>query len=338
MRTVILEEPGRLAFIDTAPPASPGPGEALVRVQRIGVCGTDLHAYRGKQPFFRFPRILGHELGVEVLAVGENSQGIQPGDRCAVEPYLHCGQCIACRQGKTNCCARLEVLGVHIDGGMREQIVVPTAKLHRSDSLNLEQLALVEPLSIGAHAVRRGSLVAGETVLVIGAGPIGLAVIQFAMLSGVRVLVMDSNQERLAFAREHFGVTETLTPSEQTVERLQELTDGDLPTAVFDAAGSSASMAAAFRYVAQGGRLVLVGLFQGDLSFNDPDAHRRELTLLCSRNATAEDFRMVRQGMEDGHVRVNAWVTQRVPLEEVPVALPQWLEPGMRFVKGIVEI
>ena len=148
MRGVVLEKPGSFALIETAQPAGPAPDEALVRVHRVGICGTDLHAYRGRQPFFSYPRILGHELGIEIVEIGANEAGLQVGDRCAVEPYLNCGRCIACRRGKTNCCVDLKVLGVHTDGGMRETINVPVSKLHRSRTLTFEQLALVETLGI----------------------------------------------------------------------------------------------------------------------------------------------------------------------------------------------
>src|SRR5947199_4307593 len=180
MQTIVLEKPGSLTLADTAAPTDVPPGHAMVRVRRVGICGTDLHAYRGRQPFFSYPRILGHELGVEVIALGDGDTfGLKKGDRCTVEPYLNCGKCIACRRGKTNCCASLEVLGVHTDGGMRERIRVPVSKLHPSETLTLDQLALIETLGIGAHAVDRAKVEAGEFVLVIGAGPIGLAVMQF---------------------------------------------------------------------------------------------------------------------------------------------------------------
>jgi len=143
MKTIVLEEPGRFSLVSTEPPEELSPGEALVSVRRVGICGTDIHAYHGRQPYFTYPRILGHELGIEILRIGENPDGLKPGDRCAVEPYLNCGTCIACRAGKTNCCTSLKVLGVHTDGGMREMIVVPAHKLHRSNKLSLEQLALV---------------------------------------------------------------------------------------------------------------------------------------------------------------------------------------------------
>src|SRR6187200_130629 len=179
MRTVVLEEPGRLAATSTRPPGGPPRGAALVRVHRVGVCGTDFHAWHGRQPFFTFPRILGHELGVEVLEVGDGVTAVSPGDRCAVEPYLNCGACAACRRGRGNCCERLQVLGVHVDGGMRELLHVPADKLHRSRALNLETLALVETLSVGAHAVARGRPTPSDLVLVVGAGPIGLSVAIF---------------------------------------------------------------------------------------------------------------------------------------------------------------
>ena len=174
MQTLILQQPGELVLADTPAPAAPGPGEARVRVHCSGVCGTDLHAFAGKQPYFTYPRIPGHELGVEVLAVGTGVTAVRVGDRCAVEPYLSCGHCIACRRGRTNCCETLKVLGVHVDGGWRSEMLVPAAKLHGSGKLTYEQLALVETLGIGAHAVTRGAPERGESALVVGAGPIGL--------------------------------------------------------------------------------------------------------------------------------------------------------------------
>ena len=171
MKTILLEQPGKFERVETQQSGSPGLGEAIVKVHRVGICGTDLHAFRGKQPFFTYPRILGHELGVEVLEIWKNNTGLKVGDVCSVEPYFNCGDCIACRRGKTNCCTRLELIGVHKDGGMREQILVPVDKLHRSDKLSVDQLALIEMLGIGAHAVDRGCPEKDEWVLVIGAGP-----------------------------------------------------------------------------------------------------------------------------------------------------------------------
>lgn len=339
MKTITLEEPGRFAFGDTPAPREPAPGTALVRVRRVGVCGTDYHAFRGRQPFFTYPRILGHELGVEVVAVNGAGTALKPGDRCAVEPYLNCGACIACRHGKPNCCVALRVLGVHTDGGMREVIEVPLEKLHRSDTLSLEQLALVETLGIGAHAVERAQVRPGEWALVIGAGPIGLAVMQFATLAGARLIAMDVNSDRLAFARETMGVEETVAVAsdEQALRRVEELTAGDLPTLVFDATGSPASMQQAFQYGAHGGRLVFVGLVQADITFHDPHFHRRELTLLSSRNSTPADFRGIIAHMERGEIDTAPWITHRAPADRLLAEFPTWLDPATRVLKAMVE-
>ena len=339
MNTLILREPGLLVAADTPEPGPPPPGHALVRVHRIGVCGTDIHAFNGKQPFFSYPRILGHELGVEILEIGEGETDLTIGDRCSVEPYLNCGTCIACRRGKGNCCTRMQVIGVHADGGHRERFIVPLRKLHRSERLSYDQLALVEPLGIGAHAVDRAAVESGETVLVIGAGPIGLAVIQFAAAAGARVLVMDVNETRLAFCRRMPGVADTiLVGSSDVAEELLRLTDGDLPTAVFDATGNARSMAAAFDYPAHGGRLVFVGLFQGELAFNDPNFHKRELTVLASRNARPEDFTRIIRLIEDGKVDTSPWITHRAPFHQVPDLFPDWVKPETGVLKAMIEV
>lgn len=338
MKTIVLNQPRQFSVIDRPVPR-PGLGEALVRVRRVGICGTDLHAYQGEQPFFTYPRVLGHELGVEVVEVGTDAEGLRPGDRCAVEPYLSCGACIACRAGKTNCCVRIQVLGVHADGGMREMITLPVGALHRSDALSLDQLALVEPLCIGAHAVARAGVEAGDCALVIGAGPIGLSVIQFASLAGARILVMDVNRDRLEFAREHFRIDAAIEAGDGALDQLRELTDGEMPTVVIDATGNQRSMTAAFDLPAHGGRLVFVGLFQGDVTFHDPAAHRRELTLLCSRNACAADFRRVISLLEAGRVAISHWITHRVPFgDAVAGEFPRWLDPRSRFIKSVIEV
>jgi 2-desacetyl-2-hydroxyethyl bacteriochlorophyllide A dehydrogenase len=337
MKTVILNQPGELALIDTPYPGGPGPGEALVRVSKVGICGTDLHAYRGRQPFFSYPRILGHELGVEVLTVGEGVTAVQEGDFCAVEPYLNCGTCIACRRGKTNCCTTLQVLGVHTDGGMREQIIVPASKLHCSATLELDQLALVETLGIGAHAVDRAQLQAGEFVLIIGAGPIGLSVAQFAVPAGARVIVTDINEARLKFCRDQLGVEFTVTAGENALAEIEAITSGDLPTAVFDATGSQASMLAAFQYVASGGRLVFVGLVQADISFHDPLFHRREMTLLATRNSTARDFKRIIGQMEASIIDTRPWITHCLMSEGLVESFPDLLKPESGVIKAVVD-
>lgn len=314
----MLENPGGFADVDRAEPQR-GAGDAVVRVHRIGICGTDLHAYAGRQPFFSYPRVLGHELGVEVIDPGSEPNGLKAGDRCSVEPYINCGTCLACRQGKPNCCSRLQVLGVHVDGGMRPRIAVPARKLHPSAKLDYDQLALVETLGIGAHAVERGAVRPDDFALVIGAGPIGLSVIQFVVARRARIAVMDTSEARLAFCRDRLGVAAAFNPAQvEPRAHLAALGGGDLPTVVFDATGNATSMQAAFELPAHGGRLVFVGLVQGELTFNDPSFHRRELTVLGSRNALPGTFRSIIQLIEEGRIDTSPWITHRLGLGEVP--------------------
>lgn len=339
MKALVLQNPGSLEFVDAPLTGSPGEGEALVRVHRVGICGTDIHAFSGKQPFFTYPRILGHELGLEVIETGRGVSNVKPGDRCSLEPYVNCGRCIACRRGRGNCCTEMRVIGVHTDGGMRERFTVPARKLHPSATLTYDQLALVEPLGIGAHAVERAGLEAGEFALVIGAGPIGLATMQFALEKGARVIVLDIDASRLAFCTEQLGVSHAIHGEEENVaERLAAITGGDLPTAVFDATGSPRSMVDSFDYPAHGGRLVFVGLFQGDVTFRDPDFHKRELTLLASRNAHPADFTRIIRLIESGRIDTTPWITHRGSFDETPDLFPSWTRPGSGVIKSMIEL
>jgi 2-desacetyl-2-hydroxyethyl bacteriochlorophyllide A dehydrogenase len=335
MRTLVLQEPENFQRHDTPHPGDPGPGQALVRVHRVGICGTDLHAYRGRQPFFNYPRILGHELGVEVTAVGTGVDTVSPGDLCAVEPYLNCGTCSMCQAGRTNCCESLQVLGVHTDGGMREWLLVPAEKLHASKKLQAEQLALVETLGIGAHAVERAQLRPDDRILVIGAGPIGLSVLQFAHLAQAPIAVAELDASRRAFCRDQFGIEHCL---EGGVESVNEVFGGQAPTVVFDATGNPHSMRAAFDYPGNGGRMVFVGFFQGEVSFNSPDFHRRELTLLGSRNAQSQDFKHILRLMEEGRIDTAPWITHKASYNEIIEKFPHWLDPANGVVKAMLEL
>ena len=337
MKSITLIEPGRFTLSHCDDPGDPGPGMARIAIDKVGICGTDLHAFRGRQPFFDYPRILGHELGVVVESVGDGVDNVSAGDRCAVEPYLSCGTCVACRAGKTNCCTGLRVLGVHVDGGMKEAIHFPAAKLHPSTTLETRQLALVETLGIGAHAVDRAQPDRGEKVLVIGAGPIGLSVMQFASVAGAEIALLELSPERGAFARAQFGVGRVLSDPDTALEDLESWTDGDLPTAVFDATGNPKSMASAFRYVANGGRLTFVGLVQGDITFSDPEFHRREMTILASRNSRSEDFERIIRLVESGEVDTDPWITHRADYDGFVEAFPGWLDPEAGVVKAILE-
>lgn len=330
MKTIVLQEPGRFLMTDTAEPDSPGPGEVLLGVRNVGICGTDLHAFRGRQPFFQYPRILGHELGVEVLATGPGVDHVRPGDRCAVNPYLHCGACGACRRGKTNCCEKLRVIGVHTDGGMRERIVLPAAHVYPSQKLSLPQLALVETLGIGCHAVGRSAVTPGERTLVIGAGPIGLTVLEFLRVEGADLAILEISPARRAFAAKMF-------PGVRFYESAEAVLAEELPTLVFDCTGNKDSMHGAFKLVANGGKLVLVGLFVGDVTFHDPEFHRREMTLLSSRNATPAEHRRIISLLEEGRIDTSAWISERAPLEAMIERFPAWLDPAAGIVKAVVD-
>lgn len=339
MKTLILNTPGQFSYTDTDIDTSLQPHEVLIKIHRIGICGTDYHAYRGKQPFFSYPRILGHELGAEIIALGDEVTSLHVGDKVAVEPYLHCGKCQACRSGKTNCCEQIKVLGVHTDGGMRELIKVPASKVYPSKTLSYEQLALVETLGIGSHAVNRAQVQAHDLVLVIGAGPIGLSVIQFAKLKGAKVAVLDMNASRLAFCAQQLGVDATiLLQNESPLDDIRQAFAGDLPTAVFDATGNPTSMMQAFKYLSHGGRLTFVGLFQGDVTFNDPEFHRREVTLLASRNALPEDFRSIIAAMENGTLDTRPWISHRIAFDQLIDTFDELLKPESNVIKAVIEV
>jgi len=338
MQAIVLEGPGRFRLKEAVHPGTPGSGEALVRVHRVGICGSDLHAFKGSHPFLSYPRVLGHEIGVEIVAVGRNEFGLTVGDLCAVEPYLNCGQCTVCRRERPNCCINLQVLGTHRDGGMQEFMIVPTAKLHGSHKLSLEQLALVEMLSIGAHAVRRAQLGKSESVLVLGAGPIGLSIVFFAQSVGARVVVVEPNEKRREFCGRHFRVEECLEGKGNQAQQLRTAFGGDLPTAVFDATGSAESMMQAPHYLANGGKLIFVSLVQADLTFADPLFHRLELTLLCCRNATRQDFAWAIQELEEDKVNITPWITHRAERGHVIQEFSRWLDPSQGVIKAMVEI
>jgi alcohol dehydrogenase len=338
MKALLLEAPRSFKRIDTEPPHKPGPGEALVRVHRVGVCGTDISGYLGKMPFFSYPRIPGHELGVEVLEVGEGVNEVQPGDRCSVEPYINDPNSYASRRGHPNCCERLEVLGVHRDGGLRPQFLLPARKLHPSTKLAFDQLALVETLAIGCHAVNRGAPQADESCLIIGAGPIGLSTMEFVKLTGAKMIVLDMNEQRLDFCKRVMGVQHTIRPSEHLERDLRAVTDGHLADVVIDATGNNLSMSNGFGLVAPGGRLVFVGITTDEVKFRHPVFHKPEGTLLCSRNALPEDFRRIIRLIEDGQIDTKPWITHRTAFDELPSAFPSYTRAETGVIKAMVEV
>ncbi|MBB6634553.1 zinc-binding alcohol dehydrogenase family protein [Cohnella thailandensis] len=338
MRGIVCAEIERFQAARDLPEPILEPGRAIVAIRRIGICGTDLHAFKGRQPFFVYPRILGHELAGIIQEIGPNEQGLRIGDQVSVIPYMHCGSCIACRNGKTNCCTEMKVLGVHIDGGMRERISVPVTHLIRANDLTLDQTATLEPFAIGAHAVRRSGLAAGETALVIGGGPIGLGVMAFAKSRGAKVVAMDVNRDRLAFCRDWARADATVNALEDPLGQVLAANGGELPSVVFDATGNAQSMAGAFGYAAHGGTLVYVGLVGADISFHDPEFHKRELTLMGSRNATREDFERVLEAMASGAIDVGRYITHRAAFDDMIGRFEDWLEPESKVIKAMVEL
>ena len=322
MRRIRLNAPGE--FVDlTVPRPVPSRGQVLVRVHRVGVCGSDFHALAGRHPIYTYPRVLGHELAGEIVEVPENKRGLRPGDRCAIEPYISCGQCRTCKMGRTNCCEQLQLLGVHVDGGMQGFLGVPIELLHKSELLSLDQLALVETLGIGAHAVNRTQLRAGEEVLVVGAGPIGLAVCQFAAAIGAKVAVIETNDWRRHFAHK-LGVEALPTP------------DGRLADVVLDATGSAAVMADSLNHVAPGGRLVFVGLTRDPVRIDDALLHRREITIYASRNSCGQFPPIIRM-LEENKINTEPWITDRISLDEVPARFKE-LSEKVGMMKAVVEV
>ena len=336
MRAVLCRNPGDLQIVQYPLPERK-PGEALVRIRRIGVCGTDMHIYQGNQPYFTYPRVMGHELSGEIVEAAKGS-ALRAGDPVYVVPYLHCGHCIACRAGKTNCCTSLKVLGVHIDGGMCEYLALPETHLFKAEGITLDEAAMVEFLAIGAHAVARGRVSRGSRALVVGAGPIGVGVAIFAGLHGAEVTVIDGREDRLAFASRLDAVQHTIRLGENDVERIKANTAGELYDFVFDCTGSPKAMERGFGFVAHGGTYVLVSIVQGMISFSDPEFHRRETTLLSSRNATLADFATVMTAMRDGHVPTRAIKTHSAPLWEVADRMAEWIRPEAGTVKAVLEL
>lgn len=334
MDVLVCAAPGELK-VERRDAPQPGPDEVLLRVRRVGICGTDMHIYRGTQPFLSYPRVMGHELSGEIVSAPADS-GLAPGDHAYVMPYLSCGTCAACAKGKPNCCMNIRVLGVHMDGGLCEYLAVPAGLVRKVEGVGLDEAAMVEFLAIGAHAVRRARIQPGQSALVVGAGPIGIAATLFAKLAGAQVTVLDARADRLDFCQAHLGADHVVTLSDDTPATLSALTDGDFYDLVFDATGNPAAMQAGFAYVGHGGTYVLISVVAADITFSDPEFHKREMSLLASRNATLEDFDAVLAAIRAGQVPTAALNTHKTSLRGLPGALPGWMEPSAGVIKAIV--
>lgn len=337
MKAVVCRSPGDLVVEDRPAPGAPPSGWALVAVSHVGICGTDFHIFEGKHPFLAYPRIMGHEVSGTVIATGDGVE-LAVGEPVIINPYLACGKCIACRQGKPNCCVSIEVLGVHRDGAMGEQILVPAQNLYPANGLSLADAAAVEFLAIGAHAVRRAQAEPGARALVIGAGPIGLGTALFARIAGLDVTLLDMSTERLSFAASELGFS-TLDASQATAADLvREATGGEGFDAVFDATGNTASVQSAFAHVAHGGTLVLVSVVKDDITFSDPEFHKREMTLIGSRNALRADFDHVAASIRNGAVPLAKLVTHRTTLGDTPRDLARWAHEKSGLIKAVIEV
>ncbi|GAC1422877.1 MAG: zinc-binding alcohol dehydrogenase family protein [Flavisolibacter sp.] len=337
MRSLICTSPRQLDYTQIVAPES-AKGQSIIKIRRIGICGTDLHAFEGTQPFFSYPRILGHELAGEFME-GEGAIGFERGEAVTVIPYFNCGFCIACHLGKPNCCSNIQVCGVHINGGMAEYLSVPSWSLVHGEGLSFDELALVEPFAIGAHAIGRSQVMEGEFVLVIGAGPIGLGIMEFARMGGGRVIALDINDSKLKFCKDKLNPAHTLNANNSDIrEQLLEITNGNMATVVIDASGNLGAINKGFEYMAHGGRYILVGLQKEEIRFSHPEFHKREATLMSSRNATKADFQIVIDSIKKGLICPTNFISHYASFEKVKKEFDGWLNPSNGVVKAMVKM
>ncbi len=337
MKTLVCTEPRNFEYGSATKPAVKK-GTSIIKIKRIGICGTDLHAFDGTQPFFEYPRILGHELAGELVEF-DDAPGFEIGESVTFIPYFNCGHCIACRMGKPNCCINIKVCGVHEHGGMVEYLSVPSYSLVHGEGLNFDELALVEPLAISAHGVRRADIKEGEYVLIIGAGPIGLGAMEFARIARGKVIALDINDKRLQFCKDKLHVEHAINALVPNVtEQLMDITNGDMPTVVIDATGNLKAINNAFQYMAHGARYVLIGLQKGEIRFSHPEFHKREATVMSSRNATRADFEHVIATMKNKEVKPTTYITHRVLFKQVKDEFKNWQDPANGVIKAMVEM
>lgn len=336
MKTLVCEQPGHLTLV-SRPATVRREGEVLVRIRHVGICGTDFHIFAGKHPFLNYPRVMGHELSGIVEQVPPDS-ALKLGEPVYIVPYLSCGQCHACKKGLTNACYNIQVLGVHCDGGMTEFVSVPESNVVPTGHIPLEDAAMIEFLAIGAHGIKRGNITASDRVLITGAGPIGMSAIIFAKTRGAHVTVMDTRKDRLDFAIQQLGADALLLADENAEEEALRQTDGNGFDVVVDATGNAVPMQRGFHFLAHGARYVLLSVVRQDITFSDPDFHKREITLLASRNAQPDDFAEVVRQMEAGKVPTRALNTHRGRLEDAVTLLPEWSKPEAGVIKAILDV
>ncbi len=339
MKALVISAAGQTGYIEQSQPI-PAPGEVLLQVKRLGFCGTDLNTFRGFNPLVTYPRIPGHEIAAVIAAVtpGVPAQ-FQVGMETTVLPYTTCGNCPSCRSGRVNACRSNQTLGVQREGAFTEFITVPWEKLVRSEKLSLTEHALVEPLSVGFHAVERGRVTSADTVLVFGCGMIGLGAISgAALLRQARVIAVDVDDAKLTLARKA-GATETINSKAGNLhEKLQAFTKGDGPEVVIEAVGLPATFRAAVDEVAFAGRVVYIGYAKEAVSYETKYFVMKELDILGSRNATKQNFADVIKVLESGRYPVAETISRTAKFSEAGEALATWAADPSRVTKIHVEL
>lgn len=337
MKAVVLEGPGQVRLKDVPEPSAPSEGEVLLRVRRVGLCGSDLNSYRGRNPLVSYPRILGHETAGTVAAVGPGVEGWLEGTAVTLSPYSNCGRCASCLRGRSNACRFNQTLGVQRDGALTELIAVPASRLFQAD-LTLKELCLVEPLTVGFHAVERGRVEAGDSIAVFGCGGIGLGAVAGAAFRGATVIGVDVDHAKLALARKAGAAYTVNTAQEDLHVQLEELTGGRGPDVIIEAIGLPETYRAAVEEVAYAGRVVYIGWAKEQVTYETRPFVHKELDILGARNAQREDFQQVIRMLEAHRFPVDDAVTHTVPLQETPAILEAWSAEPARFSKIMVQV
>jgi 2-desacetyl-2-hydroxyethyl bacteriochlorophyllide A dehydrogenase len=334
MKALVLHKPGQASIENIPEPVLTG-GNVLLKVRMVGFCGSDLNSFRGLNPLVSYPRIPGHEVSATIVQAEGGGSKFSAGLDVALSPYTSCGTCPSCRRGRPNACQFNQTLGVQRDGALTEYIVMPPEKLYPA-KLTPKELCLVEPLTVGFHAVSRGRVTAADTVAILGCGGVGLGAVAAANARGACTICIDRDDEKLHLARAAGGSQTVNSSKESLHDRLQEMTQGRGPDVVIEAIGMPATFRAAVEEVAFTGRVVYIGYAKEPVSYETKLFVQKELDILGSRNAQPEDFQAVIRILEAGTFPVDQAVSSIVSLEESPQALRSWSETPSRFRKTLV--
>lgn len=334
MKAVYLESPGKIYLKEIEQPAST-PGHAIIKVRAASICGSDVGAYRGHNVLVTYPRILGHEVAGEIVEIGPNDKGLRTGDRVILDPYIYCGTCYPCSIGRTNCCENLKVLGVHVDGGMAEYFSHPAHLLHKvPEDMSWDLIPLAEPLTIALHSIHRAQVKAGETIAIIGAGPIGLMAALVALEYGATPILIDILDERLDYAKS-LGVTYTVNAQkEKVVEVIGEITKGVMAQAVIEASGANRAIRDTLDYASFAGRIVFTGWPKADTELPTALITKKELDLRGSRTSAGE-FQEAIELIYSGKIRVEATISKTVSFEDLAQSVVDQSETPEKFLKII---